>query len=57
MMAAVWQTNGEVGAEVRQALEDGRITRPELVRIRDAARRAERAIETIVAGLEGMAER
>jgi hypothetical protein len=57
MMAAVWQTNGEVGAEVRRALEDGRITRPELVRIRDAARRAERAIETIVAGLEGMAER
>jgi len=57
MVTQVWQTNGEVGAEVNQALTDGRITRAEVDRVREAVRRAERALESVVARLEGMAER
>lgn len=57
MMALVWQTNGDVGAEVQRALADGKVTQAEMADIRAAARRAQRAIETIVAGLNGMAEK
>lgn len=57
MVTQVWQTNGEVGTEVNQALADGRITRHEVDRVREAVRRAERALESVVARLEGMAER
>jgi len=57
MVTQVWQTNGEVGAEINQALADGRITKAEVVRVREAVRRAERALESVVARLEGMAER
>jgi hypothetical protein len=57
MVTQVWQTNGEVGTEVNQALADGRITRHEVDRVREAVRRAERALESVVARLEGMAQR
>lgn len=57
MVAKVWQTNGEVGAEINKALADGRITRAEIQRVREAVRRTECALETVLAGLEGMAER
>jgi len=57
MVAKVWQTNGEVGAEINKALEDGRITRAEVQRVREAVKRTERALETVLTGLEGMAER
>ena len=57
MVTQVWQTNGEVGTEVNQALADGRITLKEVGRVREAVRRAERALESVVARLEGMAER
>jgi hypothetical protein len=57
MVTMVWQTNGQVGAEVNQALADGKITRDEIVRVRDAVKSAERALEGVLARLEGMAER
>lgn len=57
MVTLVWQTNGEVGAEVNQALADGKITRAEIERVRDAVKRTERALESVVARLQGMAER
>lgn len=57
MVTQVWQTNGEVGAEVNKALADGRITRAEIDRVRDAVKRAERALEGVVARLEGMTQR
>jgi hypothetical protein len=57
LVTKVWTTNGEVGAELNQALADGKITRHELERIRSAVKRAERALEEVVARLEGMAER
>ena len=57
MVAKVWQTNGEEGAEINRALEDGRITRAEVQRVREAVKRTERALETVLTGLEGMAER
>jgi hypothetical protein len=56
MVTQVWQTNGEVGTEINQALADGRITRAEVERVRDAVRRAERALECVVARFEGMAQ-
>jgi cob(I)alamin adenosyltransferase len=57
MITWVWQSNGEVGTEVNHALADGRITRAEVDRVRAAVRRAERALESVVARLEGMAQR
>jgi len=56
MVAKVWQTNGEVGAEINQALADGKIDRSEVIRVREAVKRAERALEGIVARFEGMAD-
>lgn len=57
MITLVWQTNGEVGAAVNEALADGRITRQEVERIRGAIKRAERALENVAARVEGMADR
>ena len=57
MVTLVWQTNGEVGAEVNKALADGRITAQELERIRGAIKRAERALESVAVRLQGMADR
>ncbi|MGJ9420450.1 phage regulatory CII family protein [Massilia sp. CMS3.1] len=57
MITQVWQTNGEVGTEINQALADGRITRAEVDRIREKVRRAECALESVVSRLEGMAQR
>jgi len=57
MITLVWQTNGEVGAAVNEALADGRITGHEVERIRGAIKRAERALESVAARVEGMAER
>ncbi|MDN4057142.1 phage regulatory CII family protein [Massilia sp. YIM B02769] len=56
MVAKVWQTNGEVGAEINQALADGKVDRAEVIRVRNAVKRAERALEGIVARFEGMAD-
>jgi hypothetical protein len=56
MVAKVWQTNGEVGAEINQALADGKVDRAEVIRVRNAVKRAERALEVIVARFEGMAD-
>jgi hypothetical protein len=56
MVTAVWSTNGEVGAEVNQALLDGRITLDEVERVHDAVKRAEHALESVVARLRAMAE-
>lgn len=57
MVTTVWTTNGEVGAEVNKALADGRITQQEVELVRDAVKRAERALESVVARLAGMAEK
>lgn len=57
MIARIWTTNGQVGAEVNQALEDGRITPGELDKVRDAVKRLEGALEGMVARLAGMAEK
>jgi len=57
MITQVWQTNGEVGTEINLALADGSITRAEVERIREKVRRAEHALESVVARLEGMAQR
>lgn len=56
MVAQVWATNGEVGIEVNSALADGRITDAEVVRVRAAVKRAQRALEGVAARLAGMAE-
>lgn len=57
MVTLVWQTNGQVGAEVNQALADGKVTLVEIERVREAVKRTERALEGVVARLQGMAER
>jgi len=57
MIARVWQTNGDVGAEMTKALADGKITRAEVERVRHAVKCTEQALECVVARFEGMAER
>lgn len=57
MVTRVWTTNGDVGAELNQALADGRITPQELDRIRSAVKRAEGALESVVSRMAGMAQR
>jgi hypothetical protein len=57
MVTKVWATNGVVGAEINQALADGRITLPELERVRTAVKNAEQALESVLSRLAGMAER
>lgn len=57
MIARIWQGEGEVGTEVNQALADGRITKRELEKVRDAVTRLEGALEGMVVRLAGMAER
>jgi hypothetical protein len=57
MIALVWTSNGEVGAEVNEALADGRITARELEKVRDAVKRTESALEGMLARLGGMADK
>lgn len=57
IISRVWTAHGEVGSEVNRALEDGRITVCELERIHDAVKRSERALESMVSRLRGMAEK
>lgn len=56
LVTQVWTTNGEVGAEVNRTLADGKVDAAEVVRVRAAVYRAQRALEEIVARLDGMAE-
>ncbi len=53
----MWATNGEVGAEVRRTLADGRVEQHEVVKVREAVYKAQRALEQMVARLNGMAEK
>ena len=55
LIGAVWQTEGEVGAELNAALEDGRVTKAELAQVTCAVKRCERALEGVVAALSKMA--
>lgn len=57
IMTKVWCANGDFGAEVNRALEDGRIDRSELERIRERVMAADRAMHQLVARLEGMTEK
>jgi hypothetical protein len=57
LVTQVWTTNGEVGAEINKALADGKVTAREVGWIRDAVKKAERALEEVVARLAGMAEK
>jgi hypothetical protein len=57
IMTKCWATNGEFGIEVNRALEDGRINRHEITKIRDAVQRATQSMHQLVARLEGMAEK
>lgn len=53
----IWTTNGEVGKQLHQALADGRVTKDEVERVRDAVRQTERALEEMLARLSQMAEK
>ena len=57
MITQVWQTNGEVGTEINLALADGHLTQAEMDRIREKVRLAQRALESVLARLGGMAQR
>lgn len=57
IMTKCWATNGDFGAEVNRALEDGRVDRREIAAIRDSVLRANQAMHQLVARLEGMAEK
>ena len=57
LITHVWSSNGDVGMEVNKALADGRLEPQEIVRIKDAAYRATRALQQMVARLSGMAEK
>jgi hypothetical protein len=57
IVAKIWSSSGEVGAELNKALADGRITRAELDRMRDVVRATERSLEELLGRLAGMAER
>lgn len=52
----VWMCNGDVGAAVHQALDDGVIEKHEVVAIKKAVYRLEQAAHQMVARLEQMAE-
>jgi hypothetical protein len=56
LVTQVWTTNGEVGAEVNRTLADGKVDAAEVKRVRAAVYRAQRALEEVVARLDGMAE-
>lgn len=56
MVARIMGTNGNVGNEIFQALQDGKVSRAEVDKVREAARNAQRAIEEAVARLDRMAE-
>lgn len=57
IMTKCWSTNGDFGAAVNRALEDGRITQREIEQIRDAVIRMDQAAHQLVARLEGMAQK
>lgn len=57
IMTKCWATNGDFGAEVNRALEDGRIDRREIASIKAAVLRANQAMQQLVTRLEGMAEK
>ena len=56
MVTQVWKTNGQIGAEIAQAFEDGKIEKHEVARIREAIYGAQKAMESLIKRLEGMSE-
>jgi hypothetical protein len=57
LVTKVWAANGEVGAEVNRTLADGRVEPHEVVRVREAVYRAQRALIEMVERLDGMSEK
>lgn len=57
LIVQVWQTNGDVGAEVNRTLADGRVERHEVAKVREAIYRAQKAMLEMVARLDSMAEK
>ena len=57
IMTKCWTTNGDFGAAVNKALEDGRIDRKEIEQIREAVRRADQAMHQMVARMAAIAEK
>ncbi|MES2932730.1 MAG: phage regulatory CII family protein, partial [Pseudomonadota bacterium] len=57
LITQIWSTNGDVGAEVNKTLADGRVEAQEVVKVRAAIYRAQKAMFEMVARLDGMSEK
>lgn len=55
-MTQIWAANGEIGTEVMRALDDGRIDQQEVVRIRAAIHKTERAMHQMLARVNSLAK-
>ena len=56
VVTKVWQSNGDVGSAVHKTLEDGKVEKHELAKVRTAIYRQQKALNEMLMRLEGMAE-
>lgn len=57
LVTHVWQSNGNVGSAVHQALADGKVEKCELAKVRGAIYKTQQALNEMLMRLEGMAEK
>lgn len=57
VIAKLWCHNGDLGREIDEALEDGRIDQSELGKIKEAAYRLHQSVEAVCSRIAQIAER
>ncbi|RJF99047.1 hypothetical protein D3871_11385 [Noviherbaspirillum saxi] len=57
LVTKVWQSNGDVGTAVHNALADGRVDHKEIAQVRQAIYRTQQSLNEMLMRLEGMAEK